>query len=217
MKKSAIPIRHAQRLSILSERQRLKMARSAHAYVRGSTAKFYEWLETSKAKLAEGPPVWICGDCHVGNLGPTGSVDGRVEIQVRDMDQTVIGNPAHDIIRLGLSLAMAARGSNLPGVTTALMMESVIAGYEKALVERSAHRENVPPLLELVLRESVTRSWAKLLRERLEDTQPTIPLGTRFWPLTTKERAGSRSSSRPETSRSSSQDFANARTTRLLK
>jgi uncharacterized protein (DUF2252 family) len=33
------------------------------------------------------------------------------------MDQTVIGNPARDLIRLGLSLATAARGSDLPGIT----------------------------------------------------------------------------------------------------
>ena len=47
------------------------MARSAHTYVRGSTVSFYEWLESSRrVKLPEGPPVWICGDCHVGNLGP---------------------------------------------------------------------------------------------------------------------------------------------------
>jgi Uncharacterized protein conserved in bacteria (DUF2252) len=36
--------------------------------VRGSTIKFYEWLESSsRSKIPEGPPVWICGDCHVGN------------------------------------------------------------------------------------------------------------------------------------------------------
>jgi uncharacterized protein (DUF2252 family) len=29
---------------------------------------------------------------------------GRIEIEIRDLDQTVIGNPAHDLIRLGLSL-----------------------------------------------------------------------------------------------------------------
>jgi len=34
----------------LNERRRLKMARSAHAYVRGSTVKFYEWLESSRGK-----------------------------------------------------------------------------------------------------------------------------------------------------------------------
>ena len=45
--------------------------------------------------------------------------DGEIGIQIRDLDQTVIGNPAHDLIRLGLSLATVARGSDHPGVTTA--------------------------------------------------------------------------------------------------
>jgi len=83
-----------------------------------------------------GPSIWICGDCHVGNLGPIAHSSGRVDIQIRDLDQTVIGNPAHDLIRLGLSLASAARGSDLPGVTTAKMMEQLIEGYELALTER---------------------------------------------------------------------------------
>lgn len=49
----------------------LKMARSAHAYVRGNTRKFYEWLAARQPHaLPEDPEIWICGDCHVGNLGP---------------------------------------------------------------------------------------------------------------------------------------------------
>src|ERR1700728_4860668 len=119
----------------LTETRNLKMARSAHAYVRGNTAKFYEWLEASSGKIPEGPPIWICGDCHVGNLGPLADAKGRVAIQIRDLDQTVIGNPAHDLIRLGLSLASAARGSDLPGVTTARILEELITGYQSALSE----------------------------------------------------------------------------------
>jgi len=96
------------------------MARSAQAYVRGSTTRFYEWLASEEGRtVPKGPPIWICGDCHFGNLGPVANADGEIAIQIRDLDQTVIGNPAHDLIRLGLSLAMAARGSDLPGVTTA--------------------------------------------------------------------------------------------------
>src|SRR5580700_9214121 len=91
----------AKRQSILNERRNLKMARSAHAYVRGNTVKFYEWLQTENGKaVPDGPPVWVCGDCHVGNLGPVADVEGRIEIAIRDLDQTVIGNPAHDLIRL---------------------------------------------------------------------------------------------------------------------
>jgi uncharacterized protein (DUF2252 family) len=92
-----------ERLPLLAAERNRKMAASAHAYVRGSTTRFYEWLEASnRPPLPEGPPVWICGDCHVGNLGPVASTDGAIAIQVRDLDQTVVGNPAHDLIRLGL-------------------------------------------------------------------------------------------------------------------
>src|ERR1700709_1711072 len=113
------------RQALLNARRNMKMAESAHAYVRGNTGKFYEWLDGIEGHtLPEGPAIWICGDCHTGNLGPVANTDGDVEIQIRDLDQTVIGNPAHDIIRLGLSLATAARGSYLPGVTTGHILES---------------------------------------------------------------------------------------------
>ena len=65
--------------------------------------------------------------------GPLADAKGRVLIQIRDLDQTVIGNPAHDLIRLGLSLASASRGSDLPGVTTAKILEELVAGYQSAL------------------------------------------------------------------------------------
>src|ERR1700733_48954 len=100
------------RPGVLAARRNAKMARSAHAYMRGNTVKFYEWLETSPARaLPEGATIWVCGGCHVGNLGPVASLEGSVDIQIRDLDQTVIGNPAHDLIRLALSLATAARSS----------------------------------------------------------------------------------------------------------
>ena len=64
---------------LLIGHQRRKMARSAHAYVRGATKKFYEWLEQSNGHaIPDGPPIWICGDCHVGNLGPVADSKGKV-------------------------------------------------------------------------------------------------------------------------------------------
>src|SRR3977135_688248 len=123
-----------ERSTVLQQRRKLKMASSVQAYVRGNTSKFYEWLGAAdSSNIPEGPPVWICGDCHLGNLGPLADTDGQIAIQIRDLDQSVIGNPAHDLIRLGLSLASAARGSNLPGVTTARILEQLVSGYEKAL------------------------------------------------------------------------------------
>jgi uncharacterized protein (DUF2252 family) len=183
-------IRTKSRQSELSQMRNLKMARSAHAYVRGSTVNFYEWLE-SAGKVPTGPPIWICGDCHVGNLGPLADAKGRVAIQIRDLDQTVIGNPAHDLIRLGLSLASVARGSDLPGVTTARILEELMGGYEAGLGETSKSpkdRSHRPKAIQLLLAQSVRRRWRNLAAERLETVRPAIPLSRRFWPLSAKER-----------------------------
>ena len=180
------------RLLILTQARNLKMARSAHAYVRGSTAKFYEWLESSsRSQLPEGPAVWICGDCHVGNLGPLADAKGHVLIQIRDLDQTVIGNPAHDLVRLGLSLASAARGSDLPGVTTARILEELIAGYQAALsadFETDKDKSHRPKSIQALLAQSTRRRWRHLAEERLDTVKPTIPLGKRFWALMREER-----------------------------
>jgi uncharacterized protein (DUF2252 family) len=177
---------------VLLARRSLKMARSAHAYVRGNTRKFYEWLETSDVeKLPRGPAVWICGDCHVGNLGPIANAKGHIDIQIRDLDQTVIGNPAHDLVRLGLSLATAARGSDLPGVTTAKMLENMMGGYEQAFEEDSESpdfQQSRPESIRVAMRRSLSRSWKQLAKDRIEDIDPTIPLGKRFWPLRKDEK-----------------------------
>jgi uncharacterized protein (DUF2252 family) len=104
----------------------------------------------------------------------------------------VIGNPAHDLIRLGLSLASAARGSDLPGVTTARMLEHLMAGYEGALAgdfDAEGERALRPSTVDGLLRRSVRRRWRHLATERLDSVKPTLPLGKRFWTLTAEERA----------------------------
>ena len=167
------------------------MASSAHAYVRGSTVQFYRWLEgRGKRAVPKGPPVWICGDCHAGNLGPLAAPDGKVHVQIRDLDQTVIGNPNHDLIRLALSLSSAARGSDLPGVTTAHMLEQMMIGYRRALKGPRAQNKiesDKPESIKVVMRRATSRTWKHLARERLRDVKPTIPRGERFWPLTKDE------------------------------
>ncbi len=168
------------------------MARSAHAYVRGNTAQFYEWLAASPVarRVPTGPAIWICGDCHLGNLGPIASADGQVEVQVRDLDQAVIGNPAHDLIRLGLSLATAARGSDLPGVTTARMIEAMVEGYAAAIDDpKTGDTGPEPDAVRSVRKRALGRRWRHLAKERLEAIEPQIPLGRKFWALADDERA----------------------------
>jgi len=167
------------------------MASSAHAYVRGSTVQFYRWLEEHGTRaVPKGPALWICGDCHAGNLGPLAAPDGKVHVQIRDLDQTVIGNPHHDLIRLALSLCSAARGSDLPGVTTAHMMEQMMIGYQRAMKGPRAQNQiesDKPDSIKVVMRRATGRTWKHLARERLREVKPRIPRGERFWPLTKAE------------------------------
>ncbi|CAN5847849.1 DUF2252 domain-containing protein [soil metagenome] len=182
----------SERTKTLIARRELKMARSAHAYVRGSTERFYEWIALDAGRsVPSGPAVWICGDCHVGNLGPIGRPVGAAVVELRDLDQAVIGNPAHDVVRLALSLAMSARSSDLPGVITSRMTEDLVAGYEQAF-EGEAPSEKIdelPAPFRLVMKRAVRRTWNRLFEERLGSKQPRIPFGSRFWPLTGTEKS----------------------------
>ncbi len=123
-----------------------------------------------------------------GKSGAVADTDGNVEIQIRDLDQTVIGNPAHDLIRLALSLATAARGSDLPGVTTAHILEQMIEGYERALANRAGHNEPAAKPVRFILKQALKREWRHLAKERIEDVSPAIPLGKCFWALSKQER-----------------------------
>ncbi len=182
--------RPAARNAVLSARRNRKMARSPHAYVRGNTARYYEWLSALPVGgVPDGPPIWICGDCHMGNLGPVAAVNGRVKVQIRDFDQTVIGNPVHDLIRLGLSLATAARGSSLPGIVSAHMLEHMMGGYERGLgFDADIVRLPKPDAVKSVVRGALSRSWTELARERIDGLGSAIPLGANFWPLARSER-----------------------------
>jgi len=103
----------------------------------------------------------------------------------------VIGNPAHDLVRLGLSLGSAARGSNLPGYATARMLQEMLAGYESMFATQLAvptSEMRMPDLAKKVMHSALQRKWRDLANERIEDTSPSIPRGDRFWALSKQER-----------------------------
>ncbi len=189
-KKSKFPS-SSDREDALNALRNHKMARSVHTFVRGSTDKFYAWLEDmEKDAIPIGPAIWIGGDCHIGNLGPVGTVLGKIDVEIRDLDQTVIGNPAHDLIRLGLSLATAARDSVLSGVITAQMIEQLMEGYQSCFGEKKEDADEFPSpkTVRVTIKEAAKRSWKDLAKERIEDTAPRIPLGKTFWPISREER-----------------------------
>jgi uncharacterized protein (DUF2252 family) len=81
----------------------------------------------------------------------------------------VIGNPAYDLIRLAVSLATAGRSADLPGVTTALMVEAMIEAYIAALSGKPPKAE-VKEVAQLnrVMQSSLKRKWRNLAEESSE-------------------------------------------------
>jgi uncharacterized protein (DUF2252 family) len=83
---------------------------------------------------------------------------------------------------------MAARSSDLPGMTTALMLEEMIGGYIAGLRGQASRvdPDDIAPIGK-VMRQAKGRRWRHLAKERIEDVKPTIPLGPKFWPLSKTE------------------------------
>jgi uncharacterized protein (DUF2252 family) len=69
------------------------------------------------------------------------------------------------------------------------MIEAMIDGYVRALTPDPDDDPMEPDVVRSVRREAAGRSWRHLAKERLEDVEPNIPLGKRFWKLGKSERA----------------------------
>lgn len=183
--------RHIQpdrRAASLAGARRRKMARSIHAYIRGTVAQFYERMAESSIELPEAPALWICGDCHIGNLGPLADDNGHVSIQIRDFDQTTLSHPAYDLCRLGFSLAILARSSDLPGLATVRLLEALADGYASAMSDHPPGlTRELPPTLRLEVRKAHHKSWKTLARERTAGHTVSLPRGRSFWPITADE------------------------------
>jgi uncharacterized protein (DUF2252 family) len=139
-------------------------SRSAHGYFRRNTAQFYDWLwHLKRGQLPEGPPVWIFGDCHRKSR-PAGTLGRSRRDPDQRSDQTVIGNPIHDLVRLSLLLASAARGSDLPGLTTARILEQMIEGYAAVMEpgQTGDEGDEVPEAMRVAVKTARRRSWQHL-------------------------------------------------------
>jgi hypothetical protein len=65
------------------------------------------------------------------------------------------------------------------------MLEELMNGYEKAF-EPDFHEGTdleQPASMRQVSKQAAAASWKTLATERIKDAKPTIPLGRRFWPL----------------------------------
>ena len=64
-------------------------------------------------------------------------------------------------------------------------------GYEQALnTGEDKVSMQKPDLVKIVIRGALKRTWKNLAKERIVNTQPNIPQGKNFWPLSKSEKNG---------------------------
>lgn len=188
----ARPEERKARLAALRHR---KMSLSAHAFVRGNARLFYDVVaERLARRLPSGPRIWISADCHGENIGAVADVRGRAQLEMNDFDESTIGQPILDVVRLALSLAMAARASGLGGLDIARLLEGLTAGYVAELDARRTGAQAAvaaPPRFRKLLKRASDQTRTALFDHRV----PRGPSGVRafahsarYWPLTAAER-----------------------------
>ncbi len=179
------------RLQVLRDR---KMAATAHAFVRASSRLFYETIAEQRRALPSGPAIWISGDCHAENFGAVSDARGEGDLEMNDLDEATVGEPAHDLLRLALSLSMAARAAGRNGLDTAAMLDAMTRGYDGLLRQREKGEALVvdepSARLRKLERHAAARSRSELLDGRCPEVggRRAFPMGPRYWPLSQAER-----------------------------
>jgi uncharacterized protein (DUF2252 family) len=184
------PKERAEHLSVFRS---FKMALDVHAFVRARADLFYRALADGlDDAIPGGDPIWICGDAHGENLGAVADVHGNASLDLNDLDETVQGWAAHDVLRLALDMVVAARSyEELRGVETVQIVAAALEGYCEALYRRSADRaaalQKTPPQLRKLLRRTTRETRASLLGRRVDAVRRRFVHGPRYFPLSKRE------------------------------
>jgi hypothetical protein len=83
-------------------------------------------------------------------------------VQIRDLDQAVIGNPVQIWCGSVCHWHLHSADSDLPGVTTARILEELVVGYQDALstgFETDKDKSHRPKPIQTLLAQSARRRW----------------------------------------------------------
>jgi uncharacterized protein (DUF2252 family) len=185
----------SERAAHLAALKATKMAASMHGYVRARADLFFEVVERHRT-IPEGPPIWISGDCHGENIGAVADAEGHARMDLNDLDETAVGLPAHDVLRLALAIVVAARDAGVSGLAAPAIAAAVLDGYTTALERRDPARavalDDAPPrFLRLLMKTARATRRGLLDRRAPRDARGRrrFLLGPRYLPIDDDERA----------------------------
>lgn len=92
-----------------------KMMESPFRFFRGSAYLFY--YDITKIPFSfhtpEDKPTWIQGDLHMENFGAFQNELGEIVYDVNDFDEGYVGSYLYDVLRMSVSIALAAEAQGL--------------------------------------------------------------------------------------------------------
>lgn len=94
------------------QRKYVAMRHDPFTFLRGTCHLFYEQLPEAKW-LAKAPPVWVCGDLHLENVGSYKGDNRLVYFDLNDFDEGALAPASWELVRLLTSVHMAAGSLHL--------------------------------------------------------------------------------------------------------
>ena len=94
------------------QRKYVAMRHDPFTFLRGTCHLFYQQLPDAKW-LAKAPPVWVCGDLHLENMGSYKGDNRLVYFDLNDFDEGALAPSSWELVRLLTSVHMAAGSLHL--------------------------------------------------------------------------------------------------------
>ena len=110
------------------------MAESTFRFFRGTCHLFYEDLY-QKEDFPDSPPVWICGDMHIENLGSFKGDNRQVYFDLNDFDEAILAPCLWEIARMLTSILLAFDELELPETEALNITGQFIDVYAKTLAK----------------------------------------------------------------------------------
>jgi uncharacterized protein (DUF2252 family) len=139
-----------------------------YRFFRGTAHLFFEDIP-SASFLWKAPPVWICGDLHLENFGSYKGDNRVAYFNINDFDESVLASPLLDVIRLIISLRIAAVNLKIPIATVHQLNSLFITTYFDKLKEGyilTLEKETTTGVVRKFLEEIKNRRRKTFIKER---------------------------------------------------
>ena len=163
------------------------------AFYRGTCHLFYEnW--PANTSLDNAPPVWVCGDLHIQNLGSYKADNRLVYFNINDFDESALAPCTWDLARFLTCLLVSARTLDITEGNAIELCKLFLDDYTHTLVKGHIgmieENEVVGAVRDLIFQVKARRRTAFLdsKTQRVGEARKLIIDGKHYTPITEAER-----------------------------